>query len=817
MVAIVEPHERDEVIQRLDRIEARLAEMDSRLLRLERPREAEPQAQPTPPPIVASVYLDRSPLSTPARPVATLRGHVGTAPPPRASTPPPPPPSEADTEYKIGAQILPKAGAFIVVIGLAYLVSLAVGRGLITPAMLWWGANLLGLGFIGFGQWKRDEKEQFGSILTAIGSCALYLNFAAGNVFQHLYEGETLVGLFVALSLVNVGYAFWRSTKVFLALGLVGGLIAALMPLDKQAVLLNVVLTFLILIPCTLISARNAWKEASAAIWAVGTASLLPIAINWRTPDTLRVGAILGVGLLTVAGYASCYRRKEETDWHPYEITAALLINALLAFLCLRNPVGAAWMTGYGVAIAATAFVLIKEKSARSAMTLAATLCVFSIAPFGFWQSPSWTNVGSTIWILCLVAAASGLVSSRWQPKELSLLGFFETTLAIGVYGIVVQENLPLGTESGILVSLMAILIINAWALVRAHGTAERFTMSAALLCAPMVTRLVQVTLVGSAVHGSIWQGIAVGASIAAALSIGLSGVTRWKSASALAVGALAVSFTAYWVTLADLPFGMLPDVAFSLTYIGMVLAAAVVLTRSNWGPSQTIQSLASGMGGLLVVRLGYLFLTMPSVGWHPHPAAALAFALVALAGAVVAWRKDLRGVSEMSAAFTIVAGTWYILILAGDQITWAANLLCCLALTVTVFFVALANWSRSKDHRNLLIFSGAALWATTTQLGYLLLSTSSIGMKYNAAISTSWVLFAAATLCIGFVLKLRDLRLMSFAVVAATVGKVFLVDLSALDSGLRVAVLLFLGLAMIGGGYWYIRTQRPESAEPQP
>ncbi len=59
------------------------------------------------------------------------------------------------------------------------------------------------------------------------------MNFAAGHVYQRLYGGETLVALFVAYSLVNLSYSFFRSSQPFLGLGLTGGLIAAMMPLDK--------------------------------------------------------------------------------------------------------------------------------------------------------------------------------------------------------------------------------------------------------------------------------------------------------------------------------------------------------------------------------------------------------------------------------------------------------------------------------------------------------------------------------------------------------------------------------------------------------
>ncbi|HSI71636.1 MAG TPA: DUF2339 domain-containing protein, partial [Fimbriimonas sp.] len=154
----------EEILRRVSRIESRLADHEERLRAFERERGLEAvkaYQAPAPPPVQEPVL---PPVYTAPPPPRTA---VFQAPPVRAKT--------IDAEYQIGAKVLPYTGGAVVIIGLAYLVSLAVGRGLITPAMLWWGVNLLSLLFIGVGQWKREEKEQFGQILTAVGSCGLYL------------------------------------------------------------------------------------------------------------------------------------------------------------------------------------------------------------------------------------------------------------------------------------------------------------------------------------------------------------------------------------------------------------------------------------------------------------------------------------------------------------------------------------------------------------------------------------------------------------------------------------------------------------------
>ncbi len=811
----MEESERDEILRRLNVAESRLAATEARLAAVEQAQAVRPPVgvghnqPPVPPPIARPVtYAARVDPAVPKTPFLPPNAPQGGPQVAQGASAPP------DAEYQIGAQILPKVGAVVVIIALAYLVSLAVGRGLLTPAMLWWGVNMLALVFIGVGQWKRNEAEEFGAILTAIGSCGLYLNFAAGHVFQHLYAGESLVAQFVGLSAVNLIYAYWRSSKVFLGLGLVGGLLAALMPLDKGAVQLNVALTFLILVPSVVIAAKRRWFIISATIWAVGTSALIPIAIDYHTPNTLRVAAILGVGILTITGYARALG-DEVAQEHQFALAACLTLNGLMAFLCLRNPVGSIWMVGYAVAILASIAIVTKNTTVRRCTAIAAVLVAGSIAPFGFWLWPQLMHVGATIWLLMAVSLAFAFVSRRYRPEAFAGFGVLHAALALLIYLMLVQNRMPLGSESVLLLSLIAVLSINAWAVVRARGSVETFTVGGAVLVAPILARLIQVNVVGPTLGASLWQGIAVGATVAAALAIVLSAATRWKLAAGLAITAIAVSFAAYGITLLDAPFTTLPDAVFTLTYGAMVCGAALAFGREDWADIKTVRFVATMMGGLLLSRFGYLILTTHSLGWQAHPAAVLALAIVALIGAVVSWRLRLNDVALVSALFACAAASGYGIALDNEPIAWAANLVCCVVLMCVVLFVAVSVRRSYGDEPIWLLCCAAVLWALTSQLSYVLLSISPIHMKYNASLSAAWIFFAVALLIVGFSSRVRELRLMAFFVLFATVVKVFLADLSALDPAIRVAVLLLLGIVMIGGGYWYIRTQPAGGAKP--
>jgi uncharacterized membrane protein len=86
--------------------------------------------------------------------------------------------------------------------------------------------------------------------------------------------------------------------------------------------------------------------------------------------------------------------------------------------------------------------------------------------------------------------------------------------------------------------------------------------------------------------------------------------------------------------------------------------------------------------------------------------------------------------------------------------------------------------------------------------------------MNKVSAISASWVAYALFLIVVGFRADRRYLRYCGLAVFGLTVAKVVLIDLSELDSMIRVGILLLLGLGMIGTGYWYILWDRKRRSQ---
>jgi len=98
-----------------------------------------------------------------------------------------------------------------------------------------------------------------------------------------------------------------------------------------------------------------------------------------------------------------------------------------------------------------------------------------------------------------------------------------------------------------------------------------------------------------------------------------------------------------------------------------------------------------------------------------------------------------------------------------------------------------------------------------------LVLTSPSVAMTQTAAVTLAWTVYAFLLMGIGFAKHRPVLRYLSLTLFATTVGKVMVVDLSELDQGIRVVVLMLLGLAMIGGGYWYIRVRQRTEEVPSP
>jgi len=113
------------------------------------------------------------------------------------------------------------------------------------------------------------------------------------------------------------------------------------------------------------------------------------------------------------------------------------------------------------------------------------------------------------------------------------------------------------------------------------------------------------------------------------------------------------------------------------------------------------------------------------------------------------------------------------------------------------------ATAERAPERRVLLV--GAA--ATALFLASVAIVTPfGPGTDPQALVSGLWAVVGVVALLAGLVRDVQGLRLAALALLGATVAKVFLYDLAALDSLARVASFIVLGLLLLGGAFAWQR-----------
>lgn len=353
-----------------------------------------------------------------------------TAPPPSFDIPAPVVQGQLvarkDYEYLFGAQWLPRIGAFLLVLGISYLIGLAVTRGWITPPMLFIGAIIICVGFIATGVWARNTREDFGNVLMGIGSCGLFATVAGGHVYQNLYDGQLMVTLFVLWSLVNLGYAWLHKSRTFLSIGVIGGYLAAVMPISESNFGMSMALNALITIASCLITGRHRFSYASLGIWLASGLALLPVVFEASLAAPVRAGAVLISSHLCLAAFLTTREHIVAAEDHllaglfsatagvvafaigsgPYQGLYAVLCGAFtgaLAYIFQRTPVSQtlAWIA-VGLATLLAAFGLESQPS----IYLLSSLTILAAVLSRFYRS------GQILSIVYL--SANGLACFRW-------------------------------------------------------------------------------------------------------------------------------------------------------------------------------------------------------------------------------------------------------------------------------------------------------------------------------------------------------------------------------------------------------------------
>lgn len=668
--------------EQLSRIQERLAAIEKRLDAIEGTH----RSAATPPP------LPNFPEPTPP---LSLRLSTGPVAPPviAPSMAKSPAPARVDTEYDIGAKILPRVGAVVFVAGIIYLVSIFISRGLITPQMQFAGELILCGIFVGLGLWKINEREDFGQVLVAIGSCGLFASFAAAESFKRLIPGSSVVAAYICIGLLVLLFSYWRTSKFFLFLGLVGGFAGALMPLTRGSDNLSTVLTFIIILPALAIVLDRKWFQLVGVLYALSAATL-SASISYQ-PGWVCVAVVYGNAILHLCVYARTFKA---LSFDPRAALSGLMIFSagFHAFAYLGDLSGSAHIALFCAAAAALPLILTENRQLRATFAVASLVTFAAIAPFG---------VAKDLRLLAYDGTAIAVVALAFVLRKPSLvaISWMAAFLSMAMYWYVIFSQVP-GVELRNLLALIATFTVTLWATVRLKAVE--------------------------------------GASIAPAM------VTTFLLLGPFAMRAI---------------FIMLPGVPHRYFDLDRFTTSALL-----YATVLILLGLAMRLGSAVAVAWGFLATTLCSY-------------LMSVVDRHEPMSDELALVSMILVATLL-------------------NLL------------GTARWKRTTN--GILLGGAMLIWPLTSRAVVLVLANT--GMSASAAVTISWTLYALLLIAIGFAWRQRELRWAALIVFGSALSKVVLFDLVALDAGIRVAVLMALGAAMIAGGYWYIRIKKAHESSQE-
>lgn len=669
------------ILGRLDAIESRVASIERRMYPV-----APPVTPPKVPAHITEVAWTTPPPSGMPPPVQQERPVAAVA-------------NASEIEYNIGAKLLPRVGAVALVAGISYAASIALNRGLITPAMIFGFLCVVCVAFMGFGFWKRSEKEQFGDLVTAVGSAGLFVNFAAGHSYQHLYEGKTLLMLFLAHSVLNLGYSLWRGSKAFWALGSFGGFIAACMPLDQHNAHACLILTLLVVAAGAAVVARHKWQGGAVTLWLAG------LAIEMYCPILPSRGQVF--------------------VWIPY------------------------------------------------AMVLTSMVCVAAHA-FSYQESSTNARAGAGLWMTWLTAVA---LIATWSGKPEC------SHFAIG----------------------LAACTIPIAFLTRNEKVRRRIWLGAAL-----AAFTVGPVMAPHGQWGVLYAGLAIFGCVVAVAS-------GWTEALLVALAELAVTFGVYFANLdlekvvarEELPLLGTVFVAY-IAFVG----AATMLHRKGSLSKDTAGAFlpfATLLGAAVFTRFGFV----GAIGSYPTVAAqetvlfSIEIYTLVVGGFVLWFRKSLLGAETTVSVliFAVIATTWSYLSWVTLNPRPAAEVpaIFLLALQLPLVAAFLSKLAPESDtERGVVVALGG--WLLFSRLGVVLLAASPWHVAVSPAVTIVWVLSIALSFGIGMALNFKPMRYLGYVVTLMTVSKIVLLDLADLDAGVKVLILIALGMVLMGFGYWNIR-----------
>ncbi len=377
-----------------------------------------------------------------------------------SETEPTHPPTGIGTEYWIGARLLPRAGAVLIVLAIAFVaISETSKNPLLDRAWLLALEALFCVVFIAVGEWKRDELEGFGKTLTAIGSCGLYLTAAGGHFAYHTLTAAAMAGVFALLSLVNHGYAVWRTTRLFFFIGALGGLAAMLFPLAEKDFTTGLAVYVTVTVAAAVACALRKWSRLAIGGWLLGLFILYP-AIDSSFPRWAVLLALYVGSLACITAYVRSVPTDEVDAW-ALGAPIALFVTGLIGFLVVHDSLAVLHLVALAAGGIAIGFLYRRQNGAAQPLVIGSVATLAALGPLGY-QPFIAVTVYSLLAVTCLLSSA------RLGRKICSIFSTAAFIAAASTYSIAVLAA-PMRHQSILLALLLAAMVSASLAL-RAAG-----------------------------------------------------------------------------------------------------------------------------------------------------------------------------------------------------------------------------------------------------------------------------------------------------------------------------------------------------------
>ena len=821
------------------------------------------------PPVPESATVETG--AAPPEPAAET---VSPAAPPEPPPVQPAAPPRGGLEERFGTQWVVWAGGLTLALGGIFLVRYSIEQDLLGPGVRVALGALLALALLAAGEWTRRTERLAGiaalptahipGILTAAGTVTAYAVIYAAYA---LYDMVPPAAAFVLLGIVALGTlaAALLHGPALAGLGLVGAYVTPLL-VTSEAPSYWALYLYLAAV------SGAAFALARLRLWRWLALTAIVFALLWTLPGLDEWGGVTELGahvFHVVAGFALAAAllvaglfygpapTPGRIDWLSATALAAFVFAALLVTLASDQATPA--LAAFVLLVAATLAIAWRTDAAVAALPAIGAMVVLL---FVNWPA---------VWEMETLLAPSGVtVDAIPNPPAvrttLHLVLGFGFAAAFGIAGFLAQPRsagaimamLWSGSAAFVPVALLAALYLR----IAGFEPSFAFALAGLGLAAAYATAVEALSKQPVRPGLAAAQAIFATASIAAlalaftmalergwltvALALMVPGVAWIESRRPLpALRWLAAALT----TLVVLRVGWEPRIVgdlvgttsifnwllygYGIPAAGFWFASHLLRRRADDAPTRTVEAGAILFTVLLVV---WQIRHLVNGGDIYRPTAALAEigaqVCAGLAMTIGLERLRLRSgsiVHDLGAL--VIAGLTLFAIVFGLSLFMNpaftgrpvgglfVNLLLLGYGVPAVLAAILALMTRKQ--RPFGYSSIAGIVAVALALAYLTLQVTRI---YHGEVLTRggvsdaeqytysavWLAFGVALLGVGVVLKSQPMRLASAAVVALTVGKAFLVDMSDLTGIYRALSFIGLGLVLMGIGVLYQRLLFP-------